>query len=176
MNLQEWWTAITGSIKGLSALFWQKISLAVITAMASEAVGMHATLLGCFVTLVIIDLLTKWVGLAKKYLVEQGVENVSLIKSIIAIPKARAAGVINSEVMKHRFLGKIIIYIFVMIIAGIADNIFITIKSPALIVNLAVCYLAVTEVISILENMQEAGAESCSALINLIKNKTGMGR
>ena len=63
-----------------------------------------------------------------------------------------------------------------MMIAGIVDNMFRTLENPALIVNLTVSYLAVTELISILENMEDAGIEACGQLVDLIKKKTGMGK
>lgn len=177
MNLRELWEALAASVTSLLSMGWQKLTIAAAAAIASEVLGTHAELLTCFVALVICDLLTKWVGLSKKYLAERrNKENPSLVQCIKAIAKARRAGYINSEIMKHRFLGKIITYIFAMMIAGIVDNMFRTLENPALIVNLTVSYLAVTELISILENMEDAGIEACGQLVDLIKKKTGMGK
>ena len=177
MNLRELWEALAASITSIFNMGWQKLTIAAAAAIASEVFGTHAELLSCFVALVVCDLLTKWVGLANKYLVEKkNKESPTLIQCIKAVPKARRAGYINSEIMKHRFLGKIITYIFAMIIAGIVDNMFRTLNNPALIVNLTVSYLAVTELISILENMEDAGVEACGQLVDLIKKKTGMGK
>ena len=176
MNVEELWAAVASSIRGLASFAWQKLSIAVVTAVASDAVGLHATLLCFFVGLVFFDLFTKWLGLAKIYLIASGTKEPTLWQSLLGIPAARGAGIINSEVMKHRFLGKIFIYMLVVIIAGIVDGMFKAVHSPAIIVNAVVCYLGLTEFISIMENLQEAGVVACGNLIMWIKNKTGMGR
>lgn len=175
MNLSELGSALLATINTLQDKYLVKLTSAAVVVLASEVVGTHAELLVCFVVLVIVDLLTKWIELSKTFLVDNLInDNPSIIQAIKAIPLARKAGVINSEVMKHRFLGKIVVYMIVVLVAGLADRMFKLMNNPGLLVNLAVCYLATTEMISICENLQAAGVESIGALINIVQKKTGI--
>ncbi|MDD3396073.1 MAG: phage holin family protein [Acidaminococcaceae bacterium] len=151
------------------------------TFLATEVLQLHVHLLGLFTLLVIFDLLTKWAALGHKYLNENdhaddsGAEKHHISECILAIPRAREAGIISSSEMKHRFSGKIIVYLLLVIVASTADLMLVRLGKPSMLVSLAVGYLAVTEVLSAVENLQDAGVEACADLNTFIRNKTGMG-
>jgi len=140
--------------------------------IVGAACSMHGQLLLAFVALVIIDLVTKWIALSKEYLTKRKrKKNVTLWKCVVNIPAARAAGYIKSEAMKHRFLCKIIVYLLVVFAGALADHIMMTMDKPQWAVVLLVGYLSVTELISILENLQDAGVEEAGQLHDILEKR-----
>ncbi len=132
--------------------------------------SMHGQLLLAFVALIVIDLITKWIALSKEYLVKRKRrKNPTFWQCVTAIPAARKAGYIKSETMKHRFLGKIAVYLLVVFAGAAADHIMLTLDKPQWAVLLLVGYLSVTELVSILENLQDAGVEEAGQLHDIIE-------
>lgn len=140
--------------------------------IVGAACSMHGQLFAAFVALIVIDLVTKWIALSNEYLTKRKrKKNPSLWQCVINIPAARRAGYIKSEAMKHRFLGKICVYLLVVFAGAAVDNIMITMQNPAWAVVLLVGYLSITELISILENLQDAGVEEAGKLHDIIEKK-----
>lgn len=144
------------------------------TAMAAIMVVLlhrHAILFYAFSALVVLDCLTKWLAIAHDYLVKQGKTAPTIFQSLIAIKAARSAGLISSEVMKHRFLGKICIYLLCVMAAASADVIMVELSKPAWAVSTIIGYLTATELLSIVENLNAAGVEAVKGLIDIVKKK-----
>lgn len=144
------------------------------TAMAAIMVVLlhrHAILFYAFSALVVLDCLTKWLAIAHDYLVKQGKTAPTIFQSLIAIKAARSAGLISSEVMKHRFLGKICIYLLCVMAAASADLIMVELSKPAWAVSTIIGYLTATELLSIVENINAAGVEAVKGLIDIVKKK-----
>lgn len=136
------------------------------------ACSMHAQLLLAFVGLVVIDLVTKWIALSREYLMKKKRKTApTLWQCFCAILKARKAGYIKSEVMKHRFLGKILVYFLVVFAGGLADYIMTVMDKPTWAVLLLVGYLSITELISIMENLQDAGVSEAEKLHEILEKK-----
>ena len=136
------------------------------------ACSMHGQLLLAFMGLIIIDLVTKWIALSKEYLTKKKRrKNTTLWQCVTAIPAARKAGYIKSEAMKHRFLGKILVYLFVVFAGALADNIMQTMGQPTWAVLLLVGYLSITELISIMENLEDAGVEEAGKIHEILEKK-----
>ena len=134
--------------------------------------SMHGQLLLAFVGLIVIDLVTKWIALSKEYLVKKKRRKTTTFwQCVTSIPAARKAGYIKSEAMKHRFLGKIIVYLLVVFAGALADHIMLTMDKPQWAVLLLVGYLSITELISILENLQDAGVEEAGQLHDILEKK-----
>lgn len=144
------------------------------TAMAAIMVVLlhrHAILFYAFSALVVLDCLTKWLAIAHDYLVKQGKTAPTIFQSLIAIKAARSAGLISSEVMKHRFLGKICIYLLCVMADASADLIMVELSKPAWAVSTIIGYLTATELLSIVENLNAAGVEAVKGLIDIVKKK-----
>lgn len=144
------------------------------TAMAAIMVVLlhrHAILFYAFSALVVLDCLTKWLAIAHDYLVKQGKTAPTIFQSLIAIKAAGSAGLISSEVMKHRFLGKICIYLLCVMAAASADLIMVELSKPAWAVSTIIGYLTATELLSIVENLNAAGVEAVKGLIDIVKKK-----
>ena len=92
---------------------------------------------------------------------------------IVGIKAARSEGLISSEVMKHRFVGKLIVYILCVLAAALVDVCMIALHQPVWAVPLVAGYLVVTELLSIVENLNDAGIEAVQGLVNIIKKRRG---
>lgn len=159
--------AIQHSAEQLAAGWMAKLAASALVA----ALTTHMRLLGAFALLVIIDLITKWAELTRQYLADKGKTDVTLWQILCFFNGARKAGYIKSDVMKHRFLGKMCVYIVFTLGAGALDLILKTLESPQFAVALTVGYLAVTEFLSILENLQGAGVEEAKGLHDIVEKK-----
>ncbi len=161
------------SAKGTASTLCHNGTVKIVGAsVVGAACSMHGQLLLAFVGLIVIDLVTKWIALSKEYLTKKKrKKNVTLWQCITSIPAARKAGYIKSEAMKHRFLGKIIVYLLVVFAGALADHIMMTMDKPTWAVLLLVGYLSVTELISILENLQDAGVEEAGQLHDILEKR-----
>ena len=127
----------------------------------------HCMVFTLFCVLVIFDLGTKWIALAKQVVPK---ENPSLMEEIKAIPLAHRQGIISSDVMKTRFIGKVIVYIIIVISSGFADMVLAYLGKPDFFITLAIGYLAASELLSIVENLDAAGVDGLKELIGFINS------
>ena len=169
MDMSELYQNMIGTIGHLGENWAIKLAGA---AFMGVACSMHGQLLLAFVGLVIVDLVTKWIALSKEYLCKKKRrKNTTLWQCVTSIPAARKAGYIKSEAMKHRFLGKIVVYLCVVFAGGLADYIMVVMEKPTWAVLLLVGYLSITEMISIMENLQDAGVEEAEKLHEILEKK-----
>ena len=132
-------------------------------------IARHAMLFTAFTALVAIDLFAKFIALSYEMLKAQGVENPSFVESIKSIPEAHRQRIINSHEMKTQFLGKILMYIFAVFTAGLVDFMIGHINFGQMVI----AYLASTELLSVIENLDDAGVSALHGLVSLVKRKTG---
>ena len=153
---------------------WQGVSYkTVAAAILAILLHKHAVLFMAFTALVFIDCFTRWMSLSYKRLQQTGVEFPTVMQIIIGIKAARSEGLISSEVMKHRFVGKVIVYILCVLAAVLVDLAMITLQQPVWAVPLVAGYLVITELLSICENLNDAGIEAVQGLVNVIKKRKG---
>lgn len=136
------------------------------------AAQFHFRLMSLFVALIVIDLATKWIGLAHNT-IKTDDYTPGLLESIKAIPQAHREGVISSKAMKTQFCGKIIVYVIVVMAGSIMDTMTVQVHSYGLVMPLCVSYLAASEILSIIENLDDAGVSAVHDLAALIKRKRG---
>lgn len=136
------------------------------------AAEFHLQLMSLFVALIVIDLATKWIELAHNT-VKTNDYTPGLLESIKAIPQAHREGVISSKKMKTQFCGKIIVYVIVVMAGSIMDTMTVQVHSYGIVMPLCVSYLAASELLSIIENLDSAGVSAVHDLAALIKRKRG---
>ena len=169
MDMAELYQNMVGTIGHLGENWAVKLAGAAFMGMACS---MHAQLLLAFVGLVVIDLITKWLALSRQHIKKRRKKSESsLWECFCNIRKARRAGYIKSEPMKHRFLGKILVYFCVVFAGGLIDYTMTIMEKPTWAVLLVFGYLSVTELISIVENLQDAGVEEAGKLHEILEKK-----
>ena len=136
----------------------------VIGAILAVLLHKHAVLFMVFSALVFLDCFTRWMSLSYKRLQGMG-QTPSVMQIIGGIEAARAEGLISSEVMKHRFVGKVIVYILCVLAA--------VLHQPVWAVPMVAGYLVITELLSICENLSDSGIEAVGELAAIIKKRKG---
>ena len=169
MGVSDLLSSASNAAHGLSQHWTTK---AVLAAIMGAAYSMHAQLLLAFVGLVILDLVTKWISLSYAHLAKRRKKNKpTLMEAFRNIPKARSAGYIKSTVMKDRFLGKVLVYLLIVLAGGFVDSMLEAMHHPTWAVVLCVGYLSATEMLSILENLQDSGVEEAAKLHEIVEKK-----
>ena len=124
-----------------------------------------------FAWLVFLDCFTRWIAISYGFLLEQGEEKPSLWTSIKGIPAARRAGRIKSSIMREQGIAKLIVYMICLFGAALCDFIYFEMHGPTDLTNLVVSYMTTTELLSIVENLSDAGVESLTRLVNRLKGR-----
>lgn len=132
------------------------------------AMSKHIMLFTAFAVLVALDLFAKFIALSYHWLIENNVEKPSLVDSIRGIPAAHRARIINSYEMKTQFAGKIFAYMFLVIAGGLAD----ILVGHVNFAQIVIAYLASTELLSIVENLDDAGVSMVHNLAAVIKKRS----
>ena len=122
-------------VRTLGAGWLEKAAAASIGAMLQ----LHAELMCAFIILIILDLATKWLALAKP-LTADG----TLAEEIRMIPEAHRKGIISSDVMKTRFVSKIMMYMLIALTSGVVDFMLKDMHGPAFFMTVCIGYLAAT--------------------------------
>lgn len=162
--LCEAWRTLTES-------FAIKALLAVIAEIGIYMLGLkHVQVLGIFILLVFLDLITKWSAISYQMLIDLGAspDNISGSDKYIAIPVAWGKGLINSKHMRKPFVTKVLTYCLAT--AGACCFDFMA-GNYAFAVNLVWLYLGSVEFLSILENMRDGGNSTISGLLELVQSK-----
>jgi len=146
-----------------------------LTCLLTVITHTHFQMLLAFAALVFIDLVTKWLALSRQYLIDRGRKKIHFWACFKNILKARRAGYIRSEEMRTRFIAKMLTYFAVVAAAWLVDWMCAHSGAPTVAVAVAVGYLSVTELLSILENLQRSGVEEAAHLHELILKKSGLG-
>lgn len=130
----------------------------------------HSMLCALFSIVVCLDLYTRWIALTKKYLDSEGKES-SLLDCVKNMNVARKAGYINSYMMRKHFVSKMLTYFIAVFGAFIVDAILVKIGTKPMMVTTALGYLATTEMLSVVENLDEAGVAMVHDLVEVLKGK-----
>lgn len=130
----------------------------------------HSMLCALFSVVVCLDLYTRWIALTKKYLESEDKES-SLFDCVKSMNTARKAGYINSYMMRKHFVSKMLTYFIAVFGAFIVDTILVKIGTKPMMVTTALGYLATTEMLSVVENLDEAGVAMAHDLVEILKGK-----
>lgn len=163
--IAECWNSLTES-------FILKTLLSGAGAVAIWLIGIkHVQILGVFILLVFVDLLTKWASIAYKMLVDEfgyDPEKIATWEKYRAIPIAFEKQLIASKYMRKGFIGKVMTYVAATIAAILFDEMS---GQKQFAVSLVWLYLGSSEFLSILENLRDGGNVSMGKFLDLIKTK-----
>ena len=155
----------------LTESFAIKALLAVIAEVGIYMLGLkHVQVLGIFILLVFLDLITKWSAISYQMLIDLGAspDNISTSDKYIAIPAAWCKGLISSKHMRKPFVTKVLTYCLATAGAWCFD---FMAGNYAFAVNLVWLYLGSVEFLSILENMRDGGNSTIAGLLELVQSK-----
>lgn len=130
----------------------------------------HAILFAVFALVVFLDLFTRWLAISHRRLIENHADG-SLISSIKGIPEAHRVGLISSYVMRKTFFSKMITYLLLIFSASLVDYMICKSGGNAIASSVVITYLAMTELLSVVENLDEAGVSAMHDLIQTIRDR-----
>ena len=163
--IAECWNSLTES-------FILKTLLSGAGAVAIWLIGIkHVQILGVFILLVFVDLLTKWASISYKMLVDEfgyDPEKIATWEKYRAIPIAFEKQLIASKYMRKGFIGKVMTYVAATIAAILFDEMS---GQRQFAVSLVWLYLGSSEFLSILENLRDGGNVSMGKFLDLIRTK-----
>ncbi|WP_297039063.1 phage holin family protein [uncultured Dialister sp.] len=123
----------------------------------------------CFALLVVLDCLTRWTAISFKSLAERN-EKTTLAAALWGIPSARRKGLIRSFDMR-KGMDKLLLYLLCTLAASSCDMIFGVLGTPAWMTSFIIGYMSVTEILSIIENLSDAGVGSMEKLAQQVKKR-----
>ena len=135
----------------------------------------HFQMFMAFSALVFIDFFTKLLALSRQYLIDRGRKKIHFWACLKNIRKARRAGYIRSSEMRVRFAAKMLMYLGLVAAARLVDLMCASSGAPTIAVVVVVGYLSMTELLSILEDMEQSGVKEAAELHELIRKKSGLG-
>ena len=150
---------------------WQWFPLKVCGGLVLTGVENQVWTVGAFFLLIFLDCFTRWLAISGAYLHGKGVEKPSLWEEIQALPAARREGLICSSTMKRRGTQKLILYNLCLITASAADYLISISFMDMKLVDMVMSYLAMTEFLSIVENLSDAGVASMEELLKRVRNE-----
>lgn len=172
--MQELTNFMSEAWRTLTESFVLKAILAFVAEIAIYMIGLkHVQVIGVFILLVFIDLLTKWAAIGYQMLIDLGAspENISGSDKYIAIPAAWGKGLISSKHMRKPFVTKVLTYCLATAAAWCFD---FMAGNYAFAVNLVWLYLGSVEFLSILENMRDGGNSTVTGLLDIVHSKIDM--
>lgn len=172
--MQELTNFMSEAWRTLTESFVLKAILAFVAEIAIYMIGLkHVQVLGIFILLVFLDLLTKWAAIGYQMLLDLGAspENISGSDKYIAIPAAWGKGLISSKHMRKPFVTKALTYCLATAAAWCFD---FMAGQYAFAVNLVWLYLGSVEFLSILENMRDGGNSTVTGLLDIVHSKIDM--
>lgn len=123
-----------------------------------------------FAILVILDCFTRWTAISFRNIERISFEKPTLLQSLLGIPQARRDGKIRSGAMRQG-MDKILIYLLCTMAASSCDLIFELLHTPAWMTSFVVGYMSVTEILSIIENLSDAGVGDLRKLADRLRGK-----
>lgn len=172
--MQELTNFLCDAWRTLTESFAIKALLAVIAEVGIYMLGLkHVQVLGIFILLVFLDLITKWAAISYQMLIDLGAspDNISGSDKYIAIPAAWGKGLISSKHMRKPFVTKVLTYCLATGAAWCFDYMA---GQYAFAVNIVWLYLGSVELLSILENMRDGGNTTISGLLDVVHARVDM--
>ena len=172
--MQELTNFLCDAWRTLTESFAIKALLAVIAEVGIYMLGLkHVQVLGIFILLVFLDLITKWAAISYQMLIDLGAspDNISGSDKYIAIPVAWGKGLISSKHMRKPFVTKVLTYCLATGAAWCFDYMA---GAYAFAVNLVWLYLGSVEFLSILENMRDGGNTAIAGLLDVVHAKVDL--
>lgn len=155
---------------------WKVILTLLGTSILSFVTSNDAIYFYIFSLLVILDVFTKQLSLASQYVAKTrdiAITEVPFRAKFYGIYLAFNEGVIRSLVMRDKIASKLATYLLVIVGAILTDSLCFGVVNDGdfILYKLAVAYLAVTEFISILENLRDGGNSQAEKLLVIVKKK-----
>ena len=138
----------------------------------AQLTGVYGTIATAYFWVITMDIVTKWIACGNQYLLMRNMrqEQITTIDKVGAIMLAFNDGELTSRLMLGGFISKFILFGIGVFTAVKLDEIFIVmnIPLPLTVLTFALGYFCYHEVISIAENLRDAGNSHMDKLVELL--------
>lgn len=164
--------ALSHAWGSLTTNFILKAMLSATSGIALWLIGLrHVQILGVFIILVFVDLLTKWTAIAYQMLIgeyQYDPNEIAVWEKYRAIPLAFEKHLISSKYMRKGFVQKVLTYVLATFAAMLLDEMS---GQRKFAVSLVWLYLGSSEFLSILENLRDGGNATLGKFLDLVRTK-----
>lgn len=148
------------------------IGAGVLTTLLSFVQGTYGTILDAFFWLIVLDIATRWVAIGYQYLIDKGIqkEKITTCDKIKAIVLAFDEKILTSKIMLWGFLGKYVLFAILLIASRHIDLVLVGLGLPLefAVVKFMLAYICYNEILSVAENLRDAGNKHLDKLIELL--------
>lgn len=134
----------------------------------------YGIVLNAYFWLIIIDISTRWLAIGFQYLVDKGMDANYLTtrEKLYGIILAFSAKRLKSKIMLWGFLTKFILFTVLILTASQIDTVLSAIEIPLSwpVLKFMFGYICYNEILSICENLRDAGNHHIDKLITLLDN------
>ena len=165
-----WVRSVVDVIKHLTDYWLVKTIITTIGFYLIDVFGAHIAILLLFAILECCDCITKFLALSYKN-IQCNVPDAqpTLVECLRGIPAAHIAGIINSQTMRNQFFSKMLTYLLLIIVSGVGDKVITLTHRPEFLLNVVVTYISSTELLSCLENLNDANVSMATSLMAQVK-------
>lgn len=160
------------SISLVKNLHIKFIGAGVLTSILTFVQGTYGTILDAFFWLIVLDIATRWIAIGYQYLIDKGIEKdkITTCDKIKAIVLAFDAKILTSKIMLWGFLGKYVLFAILLIASRHIDLVLIGLGLPIdfAVVKFMLAYICYNEILSVAENLRDAGNKHLDKLIDLL--------
>ena len=137
-----------------------------------SAMGVHFQISILFVAVLVLDLLTRYIAQAAKLWHDLYPQTPGTVYDYWKFRvQARKWRYFRSDEMRKKFISKCGTYAIILLVFSVCDVAMIIGRSQPFLVSLGTLFLACTESISILENLQECGVKEAQQLLAIINKR-----
>lgn len=149
-------------IHGVIEYFEYKLPAAIWTALWVDD---YAILLCMFIGMELLDVFTRWLALSRKcYKDIYPQSECSLWRAFTFLWQARKWRYIKSTGLRDGFCDKTLLYLILLALAGFVDGILGIAKVPKMLTSIIATVLALTEALSILENLSDCQVKEITVI------------
>lgn len=139
-------------------------------ASVTETLGVNAQLVGIFIVLEGLDILTRQVAQAAKLWRDMYPQTPGTVWQYFKFrTQARKWRYIKSQIMRNQSISKIFTYSVILFFTSLCDVAMQIAKGPGFLLTIITAILCCTELLSCLENLDEAGVNVAKELIAIVK-------
>lgn len=150
----------------------EKLAASAGVATLASAMGVHFQISVLFIVVLVMDLLTRYIAQAAKLWHDLYPQTPGTVYDYWKFRvQARKWRYFRSDEMRKKFISKCGTYAIILLVFSVCDVAMIIGRSQPFLVSLGTLFLACTESISILENLQECGVKEAQQLLAIINKR-----
>ena len=158
------------TIKSVTAHLPAKLATSAMVVAMADSMGTHLLLVGIFIILEFLDILTRYIAQSAKLWKAMYPQTPGTVWQYFKFrTQARKWRYYKSEVMRNKSISKVFTYAVILFCTALCDLAMQIAHGPAFLLTIITGILCCTELLSCLENLDEAGVNVAKELMAIVK-------